>query len=845
LLEALEWHIRQQGPGQLRAALAGCAWLVRLLPELATGPIEPLPAWTLSPDQERRLMCRAVIRFLTNVAGPAGTLLVLDDLQWAGADALDLLVTLARSAPEARLRVIGAYRHTDVRPEDVFSVLLADLVQAGLVTQHTLQPLAREEAALLLQGLLGRTEEPDCPPGQRDELEEQVLQRAGGVPFFLVSCAHGLRASNEDSSGARRLPWNLTQSIRQRMAALPEGAREMLGLAAVAGRVAPRGLLLRVAGRTTQDVVAALEAACQAGLLEEAGPTAYRFVHDVIREVVETELSAARRALLHQQVAAALEQGPGEPAVDAVAYHYAQTEDHARAADWLERAGDHAAAGFANAAALEDYAMARAHVSSGGAGTAAFSRLDEKMGDLRLLTGAYAQAQEDFARARGQETVPVRRAELWRKEGHTWDRRGEFARALEAFDAAEREGQADSTGQGLPGAVQAAIELSRSEVYCDRGDVYANPADYGAAEAAARRVLALIDSVGPAQAGARARARAERFLGWVAWRRGDLVQAEDYARRSLALMERSGDEEGIAWCCNSLSLTAMARGDLAEAEACGRHGQAIMERIGEPQGRADASHILGEVLYRRGDLAGAEQHFRYSLALCESLDEPLHSVAWTWPWLGRIAEERGDVTAAATWCRRARRLARRMGLPLMEARAAVGHARACLRSGRLRLAALLLERAQVLTTASIYRQVLMEVTLLVAELHIYRGAIAEAQARAGEAVHEATERGWRWDAAQAQRCLGQCALAEGLPAEAHLRTALTLQLEMDAALEAARTRLLLAQTLATETGRAGIPAEARMLLIQAQAQFVVSGAALDLAQAEQLATAWESPHEGS
>jgi hypothetical protein len=43
LLQALERHIRIQSPAQLRTDLRGCAWLVRLLPELAAGPIEPLP----------------------------------------------------------------------------------------------------------------------------------------------------------------------------------------------------------------------------------------------------------------------------------------------------------------------------------------------------------------------------------------------------------------------------------------------------------------------------------------------------------------------------------------------------------------------------------------------------------------------------------------------------------------------------------------------------------------------------------------------------------------------------------------------------------------------------------
>ena len=87
LLEALERHLQHQAPTDRRAALHGCAWLVRLLPELVELVSEPVALWTLPPEQERRLMFAAVGRLLSNTAGPAGTLLVLDDLQWAGADA--------------------------------------------------------------------------------------------------------------------------------------------------------------------------------------------------------------------------------------------------------------------------------------------------------------------------------------------------------------------------------------------------------------------------------------------------------------------------------------------------------------------------------------------------------------------------------------------------------------------------------------------------------------------------------------------------------------------------------------------------------------------------------------
>src|SRR5262249_1765686 len=158
LLEALEWHVSQQPPAQLRTALDGCGWLTRLLPELAEASALPTPAWPLPPEQERRLVFAAVARYLANVAGPAGTLLALDDLQWAGADALDLLAALLRSALSARLGVIGAYRDAEVPPASPLAVLLADLASARLVAQQPLGPMGSDEAAALASGLLAGLE---------------------------------------------------------------------------------------------------------------------------------------------------------------------------------------------------------------------------------------------------------------------------------------------------------------------------------------------------------------------------------------------------------------------------------------------------------------------------------------------------------------------------------------------------------------------------------------------------------------------------------------------------------------------------------------------------------------
>jgi len=123
-------------------------------------------------------------------------------------------------------------------------------------------------------------------------------------------------------------------------------------------------LLRGVVTRTEGEAVAALDAALRAHLLEEAGADGYRFAHGVIREVVEDDLGAARRALLHRRVAETLERALGAPPVEALAYHYGQGGVRDKAALYAEQAGDRAWAQFAHAAAEGHYRDAADHLDA-------------------------------------------------------------------------------------------------------------------------------------------------------------------------------------------------------------------------------------------------------------------------------------------------------------------------------------------------------------------------------------------------------------------------------------------------------------------------------------------------
>ncbi|HEV2236238.1 MAG TPA: AAA family ATPase, partial [Ktedonobacterales bacterium] len=344
LLGALLGYLRQISPARQRLDLRRSSWLVRLVPELAEATVVPLPQWILPPEQERRLMFAAVRQFLANVAGTCRVLLVLDDLQWAGMDALDLLGALLRPAPEPGLRVLAAVRATEMRADAPLALLLADLEREGLAARAPLGTLSAAESAALLDHLLAQDAATRAPAPDDAVARQRMLERSDGVPLYLVSCAKGWRDAVAPA-GTPDIPDTISQSIQQRVLALPQVTRQVLEVAALVGRVAPRALLaaaLEPLGFASEHLVLALETASAAGLLVEDGPAAHAFAHDLIREALLAQMSAARRQALHWRIALALEHLHAanlDAASGQIALHHAHGDEPSNAIPFLERAG--------------------------------------------------------------------------------------------------------------------------------------------------------------------------------------------------------------------------------------------------------------------------------------------------------------------------------------------------------------------------------------------------------------------------------------------------------------------------------------------------------------------------
>jgi tetratricopeptide (TPR) repeat protein/transcriptional regulator with XRE-family HTH domain len=627
LLPALARHLQAQLPAQLRADLRGCAWLVRLLPELAGGPIEPLPTWTVPPEQERRLLFAAVAQYLRNVAGPAGTLLLLDDLQWAGPDALALLASLLHA--DAPLRIIGAYRDTEVPAQDVLASTLADLAHAGLAGQHALGPLAPTDAARLLAALL-----PEEGAGEGAQ-REQVVQRAGGVPFVLVSYAQALRTHLLEARPTDvAVPWDVVQGVRQRVAALPPLAQELLGIAAVLGRQAPRSVLQGVVAQPQEALVAALEGACQARLLEEE-PEGYRFAHDVIREVVEGQLSGGRRRLLHRRAAETLEQQEGTPPVELLAYHYARSAVQDKAVQYLEQAGDWARERLAHAAAEGYYRELVERLDGlGRMRDAAGAR--EKLGTVLTTVGRHDEALAVLEQAAETHRATRDQASLGRvtaQIGWTHAERGTPHEGVARLEPRLAALEAQVSAHEL-----AALHAALAHLFYVSGQ-------YGRQLQVSARAVDLARAAGDERI--QARAEAERGCGLSLL--GRLDEAVQVLEEARALAEAVGDAGDLPAVLHFLAIGYGWRGEWTKGKQHLERGVELAERLGNPAHTADLGTLRGVYAFYLGNWRQSRVDLERALAVTRQIDAP-RSYAYALFDCGLLSLGEGDWEATSRYC---------------------------------------------------------------------------------------------------------------------------------------------------------------------------------------------------
>jgi predicted ATPase/DNA-binding CsgD family transcriptional regulator len=263
-----------------------------------------------------------VLDALESVAVPNGLLLVIEDLHWADLSSRALFDFLCRNLRASSIALVATVR-TDEPDDAGFLSWLAELSRLRHVLRVDLGPLSREDMAMLLAAVLGRT-----PPA---ELVRQVYERSGGNAFL----AEELIAAEERGDV---VPGTVRSVVLARMSGLSPSAQDLLRLAAVAGIVTGHRLLAAASGLDDDTMLAAVrELATSHLLVADRAADGFAFRHALTREAVYEDLLPGERQHLHGRLAKALS---AEPALGP-ATEWARAEavaEHWFAAGELERA---------------------------------------------------------------------------------------------------------------------------------------------------------------------------------------------------------------------------------------------------------------------------------------------------------------------------------------------------------------------------------------------------------------------------------------------------------------------------------------------------------------------------
>jgi predicted ATPase len=285
--------------------------IARLLPEIAVQNPEIAPPGPLMENWQRQRLFEALSRAF---GAKSQLILLLDDLQWCDRETMEWLPYLlmerrpggwrGRRAP--RLLVVGTLRSEEKHENQKLASLWAELRHGRQLTEIELGPLDEGETSSLAEGVAGQALDP--------ALKAELYTETEGNPFFLIETVRAWLEDGEipaagqaSTANGRTLPPAVYEAIVSRLNRLSPEAREMAGVAAIVGRDFGYPEVAMACGCDEIELVRALDELWQRGIVRERGTEAYDFSHDKIREVICAEMSAARRRLLHRQVAEALE----------------------------------------------------------------------------------------------------------------------------------------------------------------------------------------------------------------------------------------------------------------------------------------------------------------------------------------------------------------------------------------------------------------------------------------------------------------------------------------------------------------------------------------------------------
>lgn len=587
---------------------------------------------------------------LNGVSASTPLFIVLEDLHWADPSSLALLHFFARQLDTDHVRMVGTWTAGQGTAATRVAELAQSLRAQGVLDQLELPPLELTDTRVLIETVFGMSGPPVA------DFARRLFGWTRGNPYFLEqtlkALVHSGALHREEGtwlgwdSQEMVLPSTVRDAVLVRTLDLSPLAQDAADVLAVLGRPSPpaliQGVLARGSGEVDRASVGrAVEELVQRGLVEESSQDAQvllRFYHPISRETVYRRLSLTRRAVLHDQVAAALETHYGnelEKRADEIAYHLLQggrESGDSRAVRYLTLAGRQALQRHADAEAVS-YLSAALDTASPPALAA-----DQEAETRRLLAHAYARTGNW---ARSEELVQDLHAAAEAAGDQVGVARALRQLGLVAFWQGNHDEAVERLDNGLD-VLPAGEPVLRVQMQLTAGMAFQQMGRPAESRDRILKALDVAESVGnEALLG-----RVHRALALVCTWTGDTSGAREHAHMALELGNRSGDRNVVFWGHWALASLEGLIGGPGPMRPWLDKARASSKEVGSPVLRLFTDELELEYLYHSGDWDGALALGSRAIKLGRSLSQRAllaRILVWTASvYLGRGDFERAD-----------------------------------------------------------------------------------------------------------------------------------------------------------------------------------------------------------
>ncbi|HMB23490.1 MAG TPA: adenylate/guanylate cyclase domain-containing protein [Anaerolineales bacterium] len=545
-----------------------------------------------------------------------GLILVLEDLHWIDPVSFDLLELIAYAIQNLPVLILVAYR---VLATDLQQQMFHRIEAIDHFAQIQLEELTNEEMEQVIRSKLFNLF-PERGGKVSRVLIERITSRAQGNPFYaeeLLNYLHdrGIDLSDVASFNELDLPTSLHSLILSRIDQLTASQQITIKVASIIGRFFRFEDLHNYYPSlgTTEKLKADLHELERLELtpLETPEPElAYLFKHIVTQEVGYESLAFATRIRLHGQYARYLESAypdRSDQLAPQLAHHFEQAQISDKACFYLAKAGEQAAANYANEEALVYFNRALKLLGA----EQTRMRFDilwkrERVYDLLGKRLEQRRDLEELRRLVGPfEEAPSLQAQLAICEIKLEIDAGDYAAAELKVRLALQEIKAEVQPDLFVDAL-----LLEARVMFLTGQAFA-----------AKPQLEKALSLAHTHHYVRGEYNALAQFGVLSWYGGDNAGAAALMEQSLELIRQAGDVRREIDILNNLGVVTKDMYRFTDALGYYERAQRIAKKIGDRSGEASLLNNMGRACFAAGDYVRADLYCAQAAALAAEVHD--------------------------------------------------------------------------------------------------------------------------------------------------------------------------------------------------------------------------------